>query len=91
MKQIPSARHINMLPALRLTETRKEIPLHEHYDASLALGEVFIALGNQASAVDACTQALVFKPADANACIETAKGLQTPVDESAAPAASSSR
>lgn len=74
------------------SELQSSIALIRNYDASVALGEVFIALGNQASAVDACTQALVFKPADANAtrCIETAKSLQAPVDESTAPAAAGS-
>lgn len=74
------------------SELQSSIALHRNYDASLALGEVFIALGNQGSAIDACSQALVFKPADASAtkCVETAKSLPTTLDESAgAPAASS--
>lgn len=74
------------------SELQSSIALQRNYDASVALGEVFIALGNPASAVDACSQALVFKPADANAtkCVETAKTLQASVNKSAtAPAASS--
>lgn len=71
------------------SELQSSIALHRNYDASVALGEVFIALGNPASAIDACSQALVFKPADAAAtgCIETAKSLSVPEDESTAPAA----
>jgi cytochrome c-type biogenesis protein CcmH/NrfG len=45
------------------------------YDGFLALGQVYLALGQSGSGLDACTRSLSLKPgnAEAQSCVETAK------------------
>jgi cytochrome c-type biogenesis protein CcmH/NrfG len=56
-------------------ELSKSVGYQGHYDGYLALGQVYMALGQQESAFDACSHAQALKPNDetARSCVETAK------------------
>ncbi|HEX9945293.1 MAG TPA: hypothetical protein VGG03_25060 [Thermoanaerobaculia bacterium] len=56
-------------------ELSKSVGYQGHYDGYLALGQVYMALGQKESALDACTFAQGLKPNDqtAKSCIEEAK------------------
>jgi hypothetical protein len=56
-------------------ELTKSVRLQRNFDALLALGQVYLALGKKPFALDACTGAQAMKPADeaAKACIEAAR------------------
>lgn len=56
-------------------ELVKSIGLDSSYDALLALGQVYLRLGNAFSSLEACSQALQFRPHDeaASTCVSDAK------------------
>lgn len=56
-------------------ELSKAVGFVQNYDHLLALGQVYLALGEQVSAYDACSRALALKPSDASAreCTESAQ------------------
>lgn len=56
-------------------ELSKSVGLQGHYDGYLALGQVYMALGQKESAFDACSHASALKPNDetAKSCAEQAK------------------
>jgi tetratricopeptide (TPR) repeat protein len=56
-------------------ELLKSVGLDASYDALLALGQVDLALGQATAALDACSQALSFRPGDgaAQSCVEEAR------------------
>jgi cytochrome c-type biogenesis protein CcmH/NrfG len=64
-------------------ELSKSAGYHVNYDAYLALGQVYLALGQQESALDACNHAQSLKPKDeaAKTCMTEA---QTKIQEAAA-------
>ncbi len=58
-------------------EFSKAVGMQEGYfDALLGLGQSYLALGNRASALDACAHALAAKPKseEAQSCAEAARG-----------------
>ncbi|HEX4959253.1 MAG TPA: hypothetical protein VF173_00345 [Thermoanaerobaculia bacterium] len=56
-------------------ELGKSLGYQGHFDGYLALGQVYLALGEKGSAADACLHALALKPHDAaaTACLGDAK------------------
>jgi tetratricopeptide (TPR) repeat protein len=56
-------------------EFSKSVGYNGHYDGFLALGQVYLALGQQASALDACSHAQAMKPSseEAKSCIQEAQ------------------
>ena len=56
-------------------ELSKSVGYQGHYDGYLALGQVYLALGKQESAFDACSHAQFLKPNDetAKSCVEEAR------------------
>lgn len=56
-------------------ELSKSLGYAQGYEVLLALGQVYLALDKPASALDACSQALVHKPNDtpAKGCVEEAR------------------
>lgn len=56
-------------------ELSKAVGLIANFDHLLALGQVYLALGQKESALDACTRALGYKPANltAQACQDAAR------------------
>ena len=56
-------------------ELSKSVGLQAHYDGYLALGQVYMALGQTESAFDACSHASAMKPNDetAKSCAEQAR------------------
>lgn len=56
-------------------ELTRSVSLSRSFDALLALGQVRLARGQDQAALTACTNALGFKPADAEArqCVEQAR------------------
>jgi cytochrome c-type biogenesis protein CcmH/NrfG len=56
-------------------ELSKSVGYVGHYDGYLALGQVYLALGQQESGLDACTRAQSLKPSDeaARGCVEQAR------------------
>ena len=56
-------------------ELLKSISLDSSYDALMALGSVYMGLGNTFSSLEACSQALQFRPNDeaAKTCMAEAK------------------
>jgi tetratricopeptide (TPR) repeat protein len=56
-------------------EFSKSVGYTPNYDAFLALGQVYLALGRQESALDACTHAQAMKPSseEAKSCLEEAR------------------
>lgn len=60
-------------------ELSKAVGFVANYDHLLALGQVYLALGQRVSAYDACSRALALKPSDASAreCQETAQPEET--------------
>jgi tetratricopeptide (TPR) repeat protein len=56
-------------------ELSKSLAYSQNYEVLLALGQVYLALDKPASALDACSQALVHKPNDtpAKGCVEEAR------------------
>jgi len=71
-------------------EFAKSIGYTENFDALLALGQVYLALGQKASALDSCSRARAYKPNDeaAKACATEAKGTVEPVATAAGAATS---
>jgi len=67
-------------------ELSKSAGYHANYDAYLALGQVYLALGERGSAQDACLHAQGLKPSDeaAKSCIEEAR--KAPETQEAKPA-----
>ena len=60
-------------------ELSKSVGYFTNYDGCLALGQVYLLLGEPESAEDACTRALQLKPGDpaSGACVEEARRLRT--------------
>jgi tetratricopeptide (TPR) repeat protein len=58
-------------------ELSKSVAYEGHYDGYLALGQVYVALGQKESALDACNHALSRKPNSepAKACMEQAQRM----------------
>ena len=56
-------------------ELSKSVGYFMHYDGCLALGEVYLALGQAEAAEDSCTHALQLKPGDppATSCVQEAR------------------
>jgi tetratricopeptide (TPR) repeat protein len=56
-------------------ELSKSVSYHVHYDGYLALGQVYLALGQKDSAFDSCSRAQAMKPNDetAKSCVEQAR------------------
>lgn len=63
-------------------ELSKSVGYHGHYDGYLALGQVYLALGQMDSAFDSCSRAQAMKPNDetAKSCIEQAETAAGRVD-----------
>ena len=59
-------------------ELSKAVGYDANFDATLALGQVYVALGNKVSAVNACSRSLALKPGNraAQACIDAAQALE---------------
>lgn len=64
-------------------ELSKSLGYQANYDAFLAIGQVYMALGEKESALDACSKAQVMKPNDeaAKGCVQDA---QKKIQEAAA-------
>ena len=56
-------------------ELLKSVGLDSSYDGLMALGQVYLALGQASPALDACSQAQAFRPGDepARKCMEEAR------------------
>ena len=56
-------------------ELSKSVGYFMHYDGCLALGQVYLALGQAEASEDSCTRALQFKPGDppATSCVHEAR------------------
>jgi cytochrome c-type biogenesis protein CcmH/NrfG len=69
-------------------ELAKSVGYSENFDALLAIGQVYLALGQRVSALDACTKARGFKPNDeaAKACATEAGTKTEPVATAASQA-----
>ncbi len=67
-------------------EFSKSVSYQGNYDAYLALGQVYLLLGEQGSAFDACSQALAAKPnsEEAKSCV--AEAQKKPESSEAKPA-----
>ncbi len=67
-------------------EFSKSVGYTGHYDGYLALGQVYLALGERGSALDACTHAQAMKPSseEAKSCI--AEAQKKPESSEAKPA-----
>ena len=60
-------------------ELAKAVGYDPNFDATLALGQVYLALGQKESAASSCVRALALKPknADAQACMDATRAEQT--------------
>ena len=60
-------------------ELGKAVGYDPNFDATLALGQVYLALGQKESAASSCVRALALKPnnADAKACMDATRAEQT--------------
>ena len=60
-------------------ELGKAVGIDPNFDATLALGQVYLALGQKESAASSCVRALALKPknAEAQACMDATKDEQT--------------
>lgn len=60
-------------------ELSKAVGLDPNFDATLALGQVYLALGKPESALSSCVRALALKPKNelAQACVDTAQEQRT--------------
>lgn len=60
-------------------ELGKAVGIDANFDATLALGQVYLALGQKESAASSCVRALALKPknAEAQACMDATKDEQT--------------
>ncbi len=69
-------------------EFAKSIGYSENFDALLALGQVYLALGQKPSALDACNRARAYKPNDeaAKTCATQAQATVQPVATAASQA-----
>ncbi len=66
-------------------EFAKSIGYQENFDALLALGQVYLALGQKRPALESCTRARAYKPNDeaAKACATEASATAEPVAKAA--------
>ena len=66
-------------------ELSKSLGYQQSYDALIAIGQVYLALGRNESALDACLHAQSLKPKDepAKSCIEEARKKPEKVDAQA--------
>lgn len=67
-------------------EFSKSVGYQGHYDGYLALGQVYLALGQRESAVDACSHALGMKPGSEEAKSCVAEAQKKPESSEAKPA-----
>ena len=69
-------------------EFSKSIGYTENFDALLALGQVYLALGQKPSALSSCAKAQAYKPNNeaAKACVAEARATAEPVATGASPA-----
>lgn len=60
-------------------ELGKAVGIDANFDSTLALGQVYLALGMKESAASSCVRALALKPnnAEAKACMDATKAEQT--------------
>ncbi len=60
-------------------ELAKAVGYDANFDATLALGQVYLALGQKPSALSSCARALALKPKNANAqaCVDSSRVQQT--------------
>jgi tetratricopeptide (TPR) repeat protein len=66
------------LYAKAVDELSKSVGYQPHYDGYLALGQVYLAMGNQKSGFISCSHALGLKPKseEAKACVQAAQEVQ---------------